>query len=259
MKTRYLIACALFSFATHAHAGWFSDWFGGADEVKDKVDEIKDTVKNSTAGDAVKSVLSNEDIVSGLKQALDKGASYAVDNLGKTDGFLKNNEVKIPMPEKLEKVESLLRKAGQDKYADEFVTSLNRAAEAAVPLTLNVIKDGIKNMSIEDAKNILHGPDDAATQYLKKVGSDKLSAQISPIVENATSKTGVTATYKKMYDKLGFAGKYVNLEDYNVDSYVTQKTMDGLFTMIAKQEKSIRENPAERTTDILKNVFGYNN
>ena len=257
MKLRISTAIVLISITVSANAGWFSDIFGGSDEIKNKVEEIKDTVKSSDAGNTIKSALSNEDIVTGLKEALNKGAGYAVANLGKTDGFLKNNDVKIPMPDKLEKVESLLRKAGQDKYADEFVTTMNRAAESAVPLTLNVVKEGIANMSIDDAKNILHGPDDAATQYLKKVGSDKLNAQISPIVQDATAKAGVTGMYKNMYGKLGFAGKYLNLEDYNVDSYVTQKTMDGLFTMIAQQEKSIRENPAERTTDILKSVFGY--
>ncbi|MGB5398542.1 MAG: DUF4197 domain-containing protein [Gammaproteobacteria bacterium] len=235
MNIKTLAAFALVTCTTSANAGWFSDMFGGSDEIKDKVEEIKDTVKNSSAGDTVKNALSNEDIVAGLKEALNKGAGYAVNNLGKADGFLKNNDVKIPMPDKLEKVESLLRKAGQDKYADEFVTTMNRAAESAVPLTLSVVKEGIANMSIDDAKNILHGPDDAATQYLKKVGSDKLNAQISPIVQDATAKAGVTSMYKNMYGKLGFAGKYLNLEDYNVDSYVTQKTMDGLFTMIAQQ------------------------
>ena len=113
-------------------------------------------------------------------------------------------------------------------------------------------------MSITDAKTILHGPDDAATQYLKKTGSRKLSAQILPIVKNATSKTGVTVSYKNMLGKLGFAGKYLKLDDYDIDTYITQKTMAGLFIMIAKEEKKIRDNPLARTTEILKSVFGSN-
>lgn len=258
MNYRLATASILFFLSSNSHAGWFDDLFGSADPIQDKVEAIKETVKNTTAIDSVKSALSNDDISSGLKTALNKGASYAVDTLGKPDGFLSNSAVKIPMPAKLEKVETLLRKAGQDKYADEFVTNLNRAAEAAVPLTLNVIKDGIANMSIDDAKTILQGGDDSATQYLKKVGGDKLRTQIAPIVEQTTASAGVTSTYKNMYDKLGFAGKYLKLDDYNVDSYVTEKTMDGLFTMIAQEEKQIRDNPAARTSDILKSVFGKN-
>ena len=243
-----IIALSIFS---NANAGWFDDI---VDSGKEKINEVKNNVND---GNAITSTLSNEDIIAGLKEALNKGAGYAVDNLGKADGFLKNSDVKIPMPEKLKKVESLLRKAGKDKYADEFVTTMNRAAESAVPLTLDIIKQSITGMSIKDAKNILQGSDDAATQYLKKSGSDKLKAKISPIVKAATAKAGVTSMYKKMYGKLGFAGKYINLEDYNVDNYVTNKTMKGLFTMIAKEEKKIRDNPAARTTDILKSVFGY--
>ena len=256
MNKKIVLAAITLSMTANCHAGWLDKLSEGTDKVQQKIQTATETVKDSDAAASVKSALSNEDIVAGLKQALNKGASYAVDNLGKADGFLKNNNVKIPMPKKLTKVESLLRKAGNDKYADEFITTMNRAAETAVPLTLDIIKQGVTEMSIEDAKNILQGPDDAATQYLKKSGSEKLSAQITPIVKDATAKTGVTAIYKKMYGKLGFAGKYLNLEDYNVDSYVTQKTMDGLFTMIAQEEKKIRDNPAERTTDILKSVFG---
>jgi hypothetical protein len=259
MLKNILLIATVFTFSANANAGWFDDLFGGSDDVKEKIDGIKETVKASTtATETVKSVLSNEDITAGLKEALNKGASYAVNNLGKADGFLKNSDVKIPMPEKLEKVEKLLRKAGKDEYADEFVTTMNRAAESAVPLTLDIIKLGINNMTIDDAKSILKGGDDAATKYLKKTGSKSLKTKIAPIVQEATAKTGVTRVYKKMYDKLGFAGEYIDLEDYNVDSYVTRKTVDGLFTMIAKEEKKIRENPEERTTDILKSVFGYN-
>lgn len=206
---------------------------------------------------SIKSALSNEDIIAGLKEALTKGAGYAVNNLGKADGFLKNGDVKIPMPKKLKEIETLLRQVGNDKYADEFITTMNRAAEAAVPLTLNIIKQGISSMSIEDANSILQGPDDAATQYLRKSGGQQLSAQILPIVKKATSNNGVTAGYKNMVGKLGFAGQYLNLDDYDIDSYVTRKTMKGLFTMVAQEEKKIRDNPAARTTDILKSVFGY--
>ena len=160
------------------------------------------------------------------------------------------------MPDSLKSVEKVLRKVGQDKYADEFEMTMNSAAEQAVPLTLNVLKQAIQQMTVEDARSILDGDDDAATRYLKRVGSDDLRRQISPIVQEATAKTGVTKVYKKMYDKMGFAGKYINLEDYDVDQYVTDKTMHGLFVKIAEEEKKIRENPQERTTELLKQVFG---
>jgi hypothetical protein len=159
------------------------------------------------------------------------------------------------MPENLSRVESLLRQSGNDKYADEFVTTMNRAAESAVPLTLGILKNGISSMTIDDAKQILQGPDDAATQYLKRTGGSALGTKILPIVQDATSRNGVTSTYKKMVDKLGVAGRYMNLDDYDIDSYITQKAMSGLFSMIAEQEKKIRDNPAARTTDILKKVF----
>lgn len=253
MHLKNILAVVTLTLSFNCFAGFFDDLL---ESGKDKVDQVKSSAKETGAGKTLASALSNEDIVAGLKQALNKGASYAVENLGKADGFLKNTEVKIPMPDKLSKVESILRKVGQEKYADEFVTTMNRAAESAVPLTLEIIKQGIVEMSIDDAENILTGEDDAATAYLRKTGSNKLESKILPIVKEATSKAGVTKVYKKMYDKLGFAGSYINMEDYNVDSYVTEKTMQGLFVMIAKEEKKIRDNPAERTTEILKSVFG---
>ncbi|MBL7003674.1 MAG: DUF4197 domain-containing protein [Gammaproteobacteria bacterium] len=232
-----------------ANAGWF-DWLTG------KKDEIVDAVKSGDTSKIVEVALSNEQIANALKQALDKGADFAVAELGKQGGFLNNPNLKIPMPEKLSKVEQILRKVGQDKYADEFVDTMNIAAEQAVPLSLAILKQGIQNMTVDDAKNILEGQDDAATQYLKRVGSTQLRSEISPIVKQATAKTGVTKIYKTMYDKMGFAGKYINLDNYDIDSYVTDKTLDGLFVKIAQEEKKIRENPSERTTELLKQVFG---
>jgi hypothetical protein len=233
-----------------AQAGWFDFLFEDKkEEVKQKIEEVK------TASETVKA-LSDGDITTGLKQALEKGVGYAVGNLGTADGFLKNQQVAIPMPDKLGKVEKMLRKVGKDKYADNFVVSMNRAAEAAVPLTLDILKTGITNMSFDDARSILDGPDDAATQYLQKTGSDQLQAKILPIVQRSTAEAGVTSTYKRMVGKLDFMGKYVDMNDYDIDTYVTGKTMDGLFTLIAEEEKKIRDDPAKRTSDILKQVFG---
>jgi hypothetical protein len=235
--------------ATSAQAGWF-DWF------EDNADKVIEAVKSGDTSQVAEVALNSEQITNALKQALDKGADFAVEELSKDGGFLDNPKVRISMPEKLQSIEKVLRQVGQDKYADEFETTMNIAAEQAVPLTLNVLKQAIKKMSVADARSILEGNVDAATNFLKRVGSDDLRNQIAPIVQVATAKTGVTKVYKTMYDKMGFAGKYINLEDYDVDRYVTDKTMDGLFIKIAEEEKKIRENPQERTTDLLKKVFG---
>ncbi len=251
MKSFILFSVFTFtlSTATITHADWL-DW------LQNKTDEVIDAVKSGDTSKMVEVALSNEQIANALKQALDKGTDFAVDELGKTGGFLNDPKVKIPMPDSLHSIEKILRQVGQDKYADEFEATMNSAAEQAVPLTLNVLKQAIQNMTVEDARSILDGEADAATQYLKRVGSDDLRRQISPIVQDATAKTGVTKVYKTMYDKMGFAGKYINLEDYDVDRYVTDKTMQGLFVKIAEEEKKIRENPKARTTELLKQVFG---
>ena len=230
---------------TSVQAGW-------QDFLKEQVESFSGNEKGS---DALQSALTNDEVIAGLKQALEKGADYAVNNLGKADGFLANSDVKIPMPDKLQTVEKTLRQLGQDKYADEFVVTMNRAAEQAVPLTLDILKKGVANMSIDDARGILNGPDDAATSYLRKVGAEDMTQKILPIVSQATARTGATRQYKQLFDKLGFLGSVMDPADYDIDQYVTGKTVDGLFHMIAVEEKKIRENPVERTTDLLKKVF----
>ena len=248
MNTKPLLVALMIGATLPAVAGW-------QDFIKQQVD----SVKNGGAGNVTKNLagsgLGQEQIAAGLKQALEKGVGYAVNSLGKQDGFLSNANVKIPMPDKLQQVEKILRQLGQDRYADEFVVIMNRAAESAVPLTADILKKGVQQLTIEDAKNLLNGPDDAATQYLRKVGGDQLRSKIAPIVENATASNGVTSQYKALFGKLGFMGGVMNPDDYDIDRYVTDKTMDGLFVMLAEQEKKIRENPIERTTDLLKQVF----
>lgn len=241
-----MLLTAALAHSVTIHASW-------GDYIKQQLD----TLDTGSKGDsAVKSVLSNDEVIAGLKQALEKGTEYAVNHLGKTDGFFANQSVKIPMPEKLATVEKTLRQLGQDKYADEFVLTMNRAAEQAVPLTIDILKKGVTGMTIEDAKGILNGPDDAATAYLRKVGGEEMRQRIAPIVSEATDRTGVTRQYKQLFDKLGFLNSMFDPDDYDIDRYVTGKTMDGLFFMIAEEEKKIRQNPVERTTDLLKKVFG---
>ncbi len=227
-------------------------------------DELKSALATTNSATAAVSSLSQEQVAGGLKEALSKGVSNAVASLGRNDGFLTNLNVKIPMPGKLQKVESVLRAAGQNQLADNFVGSMNHAAEQAVPVAAGVFGDAIKQMSIEDAKQILAGPEDAASQYFQKTTQTNLAAKFYPIVQKATDQVGVTAEYKAMMakfatvDKLGgLFGKSnpIKLDAADIDTYVTDKAMDGLFKMVAEEEKSIRANPVARTSDLLQKVF----
>jgi hypothetical protein len=200
--------------------------------------------------------LSTDEIAGGLKEALAKGTEAAIATLSKPDGFLKNLDVKIPVPDSLSEVERGLRMVGQEKYADEFVATMNHAAESAVTECGSIFSDAIRQMTVADAKQILGGPDDAATQYFRKVGEARIKEKMLPLVKSATAKTGVTAAYKNFMGKVGPGLSFLHKQDVDIDDYVTQKASDGLFKMIAAQEKEIRKNPVARTTDLLKKVFG---
>jgi hypothetical protein len=209
--------------------------------------------------------LSQDQVVQGLKEALSKGVQAAISELGHEGGFLTNLNVKIPMPEKLHTVEKTLRALHEDKLADEFVETMNHAAEQAVPQAASVFADAITKMSIADAKMILTGTNNAATEYFRATTATNLYERFLPIVKKATDQTGVTSTYKRLMEKveggnlgaLGSLGRaLLGPEAMDVDSYVTDKALDGLFTMIAAEERRIRENPLARTTDLLQKVFG---
>lgn len=206
----------------------------------------------------VSSVLTDSEIIDGLKEALSRGTTSAIARLGKKDGFFANRKVKILMPDSLKTVEDGLRKIGQDRYADEFVLTMNRAAEQAVPEAAEIFGSAIRNMSIQDARGILNGPDDAATKYFRRTSGEKLVNRFLPIVGRATDRVGVTSNYKEMVDKLGFMSRFFDTESLDVDRYVTNRAIDGLFLMLAREEKLIRENPASRTTELLKKVFANN-
>ncbi|MCH8078388.1 MAG: DUF4197 domain-containing protein [Proteobacteria bacterium] len=206
----------------------------------------------------VSSVLTDSEIIDGLKEALSRGTTSAIARLGKEDGFFANRKVKILMPDSLKTVEDGLRKIGQDRYADEFVLTMNRAAEQAVPEAAEIFGSAIRNMSIQNARGILNGPDDAATKYFRRTSGEKLVNRFLPIVGRATDRVGVTSNYKEMVDKLGFMSRFFDTESLDVDRYVTNRAIDGLFLMLAREEKLIRENPASRTTELLKKVFANN-
>ena len=217
--------------------------------------------KDTNSSSAALGGLSQDQVAQGLKEALEKGVQAAITNLSQPGGFLDNPKVKIPLPEKLQSVEKTLRTMKQDKYADEFVTTMNRAAEAAVPEAMPIFTDALKSMTIDDAKKLLTGGDDSATRFFKDKGEKRIQEKMLPVIKQATEKTGVTAAYKKLLEQAGggnsFLGKLgINTASLDVDSYVTQTASDGLFKMIGEEEKRIRENPAARTTELLEKVFG---
>ncbi len=232
----------------------------------DKIDGlVSNTNSSSTSGSSVGlGALSQDQLVGGLKQALSNGLQHAVGQLGHSGGFLTNLNVKILMPSKLQTVEKALRAVKQDKLADDFVATMNHAAEQAVPEATEVFIDAVRQMSIDDAKAILTGPTNAATQFFRRTTQTNLFARFHPIVQKATAATGVTSAYKKMTAAAsGSTGSFGNTlgglmgsDAMDVDTYVTNKALDGLFKMVADEEAKIRANPAARTTELLQKVFG---
>ncbi|WP_372590771.1 DUF4197 domain-containing protein [Guyparkeria sp.] len=199
--------------------------------------------------------LSQGEMDQGIRDALAKGVQVAVQQLGQRGGFLNDPQVRIPLPGNLQKVEGVLRSLRQDALADEFVQTMNHAAEQAVPEATDVFLGAIRGMSVEDASGIVTGPNDAATQYLRRSSTDELTNRFRPIVESATDRAGVTVAYKQMMDRAGPMAQMIAGET-DLDGYITDKALDGLFLKIAEQERLIRADPAARTTDLLKKVFG---
>jgi hypothetical protein len=198
--------------------------------------------------------LSNQDAVAGLKGALDKGARVAVDALGKTDGFFGNQAVKILLPESIRKYEGLMRRIGMGKYADELILTMNRAAEAAVPEAKQLFVESVKKMSVQDAKGILTGGQTAGTDYFKRSTAEPLRGRFLPIVKKATARVKLAEKYNQ-YAQQGAQFGLVKKEQANLDEYVTQKALDGLFHMVAEEEKKIRQDPVRAGSDIVRKVF----
>ena len=203
--------------------------------------------------------LSDGQIGAGLKEALSVGAGRAVDVLGRDGGFLHDKSVRIPLPGVLGTAAKGLRAAGQGHYVDQFETTVNRAAERAVPQTLDIVKQTVRDMTLEDVRGILGGGDDAATQFLRERAGGSLREAVLPIISDATDNAGATAAYKSLKSQadgmLGGLGGLVDTRSFDLDGYVADKTLDGLFLKLAAEEKRIRENPVARTTDLLKTVF----
>lgn len=217
--------------------------------------QFKDILKKATDKvNAVTNSNSGLDIAAGLKEALNKGVTEQVSKLTATDGFYKNEAVKILMPEELAKLDKTLRKMGMSKLADEGILAMNRAAEDAVKEATPIFVSAIKNITITDAKNILIGNDDAATVYLQSTTETPLYSKFSPVVQGSIGKVGadvIWANIIKQYNSIPFVSK-VNPD---LTDYITQKALEGVYKMIAVEEKNIRTDLNARTSDVLKKVF----
>ena len=198
--------------------------------------------------------LSNQDASAGLKAALDKGSTVAVSNLGVENGFLNNEKVKIQLPSILEKARPILKMTGKGQQLDDLVVSMNRAAEAAVPLAKPLLINAVKSMSITDAKNILTGGETSVTDFFRQKTSAPLAEKFLPLVKRVTDKAGLSAKYNAV---MGQAQKFgvVPEQEATVEGYVTQKALDGLFLMISEEEKKIRQDPLGAGSSVISKVF----
>ena len=220
------------------------------DNAKKSLEGLKDLVPGGATG-----ALSNDDIAAGLREALRVGSERVVAQLGTLDGFNLDPDIHIPLPGVLQDVQKTLSKFGMSGLADDLELRLNRGAEAAVPEAKALFADAISQMSLDDARGILEGPDDAATQYFKGKMSAPLGERMTPIVDSSLSDVGAIAAYDKMmgqYEAIPF------VPDVKADltGYVVEKGLDGIFYYVAKEEAAIRNDPAKRTTEILQKVFG---
>jgi Protein of unknown function (DUF4197) len=204
---------------------------------------------------ATVSELRDGEVAKALREALEVGVGNAVTKLGQEDGFLGNETVRIPLPESVQKVESSMRKFGMGKQADQLIETMNRAAEQAVPEAKKLLVNAARGLTIDDAKRILTGPDDAATQYFRAHSEEQIAKRFLPIVARETKRLKLADYYNKFANR-GVALGLVREEDANLDEYVTRKALDGLFVTVAEEEKAIRANPLESGKRLIKKVFG---
>lgn len=223
------------------------------DKLKGAVDQV--TGSGGGSGATGGSGLATEQIVAGLKEALRVGAERVVTQVGAVDGFNADPAIHIPLPQELAKAQDVLRKFGLSQLADDVELKLNRAAEEAAPKTKELIWKAVNGMTLDDAKKIYDGPEDAATQYFKRVATPDLKATVEPVVDNALNQVGAITAYDTLISK--YKGLPL-VPDVKADlqAHATQMTLDGIFHYLAKEEAAIRADPAARTTDLLKKVFG---
>jgi hypothetical protein len=197
-----------------------------------------------------------QDMAAGLKEALAVGTGNAVQMLSKSNGYFGDAAVKILLPENMQKAAEVLKKAGYQKDVDEFVLSMNRAAEQAAPKARPIFEDAVKKMTFDDAQKIMKGNNTAATDYFKAKTSPQLTDAFKPVVSDSMNQVGATRSYKALTDRYNSMVPFGKMDSFDLDSYVTKKSLDGMFLKVGQEEAKIRTNPAARTTDLLKKVFG---
>ena len=198
--------------------------------------------------------LSNERVASGLKEALQVGTGNAVRLTGRLDGYFGNEAIKIPMPAQLRTIEKGLRRVGYGRQVDDFILSMNRAAEGAAPLARDIFLNAIRQLTFDDARQILSGGDSAATEYFRRKTSGELTAAFRPVVEQSMNEVGVTRQYKDL-TKRAQSVPFVRIQTVDIEAYVVTKALDGLFHVLSEEERKIRTDPAARVTNLLKEVF----
>lgn len=215
---------------------------------------LSDLLKGAQETMGSQGVLSNDDIIQGLKEALQVGTEKAVAFVSKPDGYYQNPDIKIPLPESVQKTEKILRAAGYGEKVDNFELSMNRAAERAAPEAKSIFGDAIKQMTFDDAQKILNGRENEATLYFEDKTSAQLQEAFKPIVQDAMGEVGVTRSFQDLNAKAESIpfGKSLS---FDLDQYVTDGALKGLFKMLAEEERQIRTQPAARVTDLLKKVF----
>ncbi|MGA7826431.1 MAG: DUF4197 domain-containing protein [Geobacteraceae bacterium] len=247
-RTLSLAFAALFFSISPCHAGILDDLSGQMGDLSQQALPVLQP----------QSSLDNSTIVKGLKEALATGTERAVTEVARPDGYFGNPLIKILLPDKLQRAADLLAAVGYQQQVNEFVLSMNRAAEAAAPKAAAFFGDAIRQMTVEDARGILAGGDTSATQFFEKKLRAKLFDSFKPVVATSMNKVGTVRSYQDMmgsYGNLPMASM-LGVPSLDLNSYVTNKALDGLFTMVGQEEKKIRTNPAARTTDILRTVFG---
>ena len=236
--------------ATSVNAGWA--------DIVDKVKEKGETVlqESATSGStSSSSSLDTSTIINGLKESLAIGTQRAIELVSASGGYLNDSEIRVPLPNGLDKLSGALKQFGMGDQVEEFETSINRAAEKAAPQAASILSDTISNMSFDDARKIYSGSDDAATQYLKNKSGDKIAALFKPEISNALTSVDATRSYDQLAKKAASLPVVGESIDTDLTTYVTNKALDGLFIKLAEQEKAIRENPAARTTELLQTLW----
>ena len=239
-----LVLVSLLVFTIPAQADW-------KQFLQDFSQSTQNRSDNQQASD-----LSSDTIAKGLKEALETGTRKAIDTVSQNGGYLNNPQIRIPLPPRVQQAAGLMRQMGLNKMADDFEQSINRAAEKAAPQATSIMIDAIKSMTIDDAKTILNGGNDAATRFFEDRTRSRLAGLFKPVIDTSLNEVGATRYYNQLDEQV--SALPVIGQDLNMDlpEYVTDQALDGLFVMLAQEEQKIRTNPAARTSEILQQVFG---